>query len=48
MKFNKEIFEMIVMGIGSIGTVVSIFIGLDKIKSTLKEQRFSNNVIKLS
>lgn len=44
MKFNKEIFEMIVMGIGSIGTVVSIFIGLDKIKSTLKEQRFSNRL----
>ena len=44
MKFNKDIFEMIVMGIGSIGTVVSIFIGLDKIKSTLKEQRFSNRL----
>lgn len=44
MKFYKEIFEMIVMGIGAIGTVVSIFVGLDKINSTLKEQRFSNRL----
>ena len=44
MRFYKEIFEMIVMGMGAIGTVVSIFVGLDKINSTLKEQRFSNRL----
>ena len=44
MRFYKEIFEMIVMGIGAIGTVVSIFVSLDKINSTLKEQRFSNRL----
>lgn len=44
MKFYKEIIEMIVMGIGAIGTVVSIFVGLYKINSTLKEQRFSNRL----
>ena len=44
MRFDKEIFETIVMGIGAIGTVVSIFVGLEKINSTLKEQRFSNRL----
>lgn len=40
MRFYKEIFEMIVKGIGAIDTVVSIFVGLGKIDSTLKEQDF--------
>ena len=31
MKFYKEIIEMIVMGIGAIGTVVSIFVGYIKL-----------------
>ena len=44
MRFYKEIFEMIAMGIGAIGTVVSVFVSLDKINSTLKEQRFSNRL----
>lgn len=44
MKFYKEIVEMIAMGIGAIGTVVSVFVSLDKINSTLKEQRFSNRL----
>lgn len=44
MRFYKEIFEMVVMGIGAIGTVISIFVSLDKINSTLKEQRFSNRL----
>ena len=42
-KFYKEIFEMIVKLIGAIGTVATIFFGLGKIDSTLKEQRFSNS-----
>lgn len=44
MKLNKEIFEVIVMGIGAIGTVFSIMAGLGKINTTLKEQRFSNRL----
>lgn len=43
-KFYKEIFEMIVKLIGAIGTVATIFFGLGKIDSTLKEQRFSNRL----
>lgn len=44
MKFYKEIFEMIVKLIGALGTVATIYFGLDKIDSTLKEQRFSNRL----
>lgn len=44
MRFYKEKLEMIVMVIGAIGTVASIFFGLDEINSTLKEQRFSNRL----
>lgn len=44
MRFYKEIFEMVVMGIGAIGSVASIFFCLGKIDSTLKEQRFSNRL----
>lgn len=44
MKIYKEIFEMIVMLIGAIGTGASIFFSLDRINSTLKEQRFSNRL----
>lgn len=40
MRFYKEKLEMIVMLIGAIGTGASIFFGLDRINSTLKEQRF--------
>ena len=44
MKIYKEIFEIIVKLICAIGTVASIIFGLDKIDSTLKEQRFSNRL----